>query len=189
MLFCRLLHYFKINFFETFFQEFHQEYHLSVKQIGSRSGPTFCWAWFGSNLFEKVMSDNTSRQRVKRILSPISRPFAMVGCDSKICHTLVTLMCMQFICLIWFFTSQSTIFHLRQDGSSWVEPVLSLRLMCLAQGHNAVTLVRLEPVTLWSWIRHSTTEPLHSLRFIYIRKRSVTEGRYMRHVLITWNSE
>ena len=35
---CRLLIFFKINFFEKFFQE----YHLSVKQIGSRSGPTFC---------------------------------------------------------------------------------------------------------------------------------------------------
>ena len=28
-------------------------------------------------------------------------------------------------CLIRFFTSQSTIFQLDQDGSSWVEPVLS----------------------------------------------------------------
>ena len=30
-----------------------------------------------------------------------------------------------FVCLIWFFTSQSTIFKLCRDGSSWVEPVLS----------------------------------------------------------------
>ena len=37
---CCLLIFFKINFFEKFFQE----YHLSVKQIGSRSGPTFCRA-------------------------------------------------------------------------------------------------------------------------------------------------
>ena len=28
-------------------------------------------------------------------------------------------------CLIWFFMSQSTIFQLCQEGSSWVEPVLS----------------------------------------------------------------
>ena len=27
--------------------------------------------------------------------------------------------------LIWFFTSQSTIFQLHRDGTSWVEPVLS----------------------------------------------------------------
>ena len=40
MLFCRLLIFFKINFFEKFFHE----YHLNVKQIGSRSGPTFCRA-------------------------------------------------------------------------------------------------------------------------------------------------
>ena len=39
----------------------------------------------------------------------------------------------------------STIFQLCRDGSSWVEPVLSYDLMCLAQGHNAVTPARLEP--------------------------------------------
>ena len=30
-----------------------------------------------------------------------------------------------FVCLIWYFTSKSTIFQLCRDGSSWVEPVLS----------------------------------------------------------------
>ena len=40
MLFCRLLIFFKINSFDNFFQE----YRLSVKQIGTRSGPTFCQA-------------------------------------------------------------------------------------------------------------------------------------------------
>ena len=37
-----------------------------------------------------------------------------------------------------------------------------LRLMCLAQGHNALMLVRLEPVALKSRVKHSTTEPLRS---------------------------
>ena len=36
-------------------------------------------------------------------------------------------------------------------------------LMCLAQGHNTVILVRLEPATRRSQVKHSTTEPLHSL--------------------------
>ena len=35
--------------------------------------------------------------------------------------------------------------------------------MCLAQGHNAVTPVRLEPAALRSRVKHSTTEPLRSL--------------------------
>ena len=35
---CRLLTLFKINFFKKFFHEHYQ----SVKQFGSRSGPTFC---------------------------------------------------------------------------------------------------------------------------------------------------
>ena len=38
-LFCRLLVFFKINFFEKLFREYHQ----SVKQFGFRSGPTYCW--------------------------------------------------------------------------------------------------------------------------------------------------
>ena len=35
--------------------------------------------------------------------------------------------------------------------------------MCLAQGHNAVMPVRLEPGALRSPVKHFTTEPLHSL--------------------------
>ena len=34
-------------------------------------------------------------------------------------------------------------------------------LKCLAQGHDAVKPVRLQPKTLRSWDKHSTTEPLH----------------------------
>ena len=34
--------------------------------------------------------------------------------------------------------------------------------MCLAQGHNAVMPLRLEPATPQSQVKHSTTEPLHS---------------------------
>ena len=34
--------------------------------------------------------------------------------------------------------------------------------MCLAQGHNARTLVRLEPAAHLSRVKHSTTEPLRS---------------------------
>ena len=35
--------------------------------------------------------------------------------------------------------------------------------MCLAQGHNTVTPVRLEPAATWSRVKHPTTEPLRSL--------------------------
>ena len=38
-----------------------------------------------------------------------------------------------------------------------------LGLMCLAQGHNTVTLVRLEPAAPPSRVKHSNTEPLRSL--------------------------
>ena len=36
--------------------------------------------------------------------------------------------------------------------------------MCLAQGHKAVTPVRFEPAALLSPVKHSTTEPLRSLK-------------------------
>ena len=35
--------------------------------------------------------------------------------------------------------------------------------MCLAQGPQSSDLMRLEPTTPWSPVKHSTTEPLHSL--------------------------
>ena len=69
---------------------------------------------------------------------------------------------LSFVCLILFFTSQSTIFQLCQDRSCWVEPVPSIGLMCLDQGHNPVKLVRLEPATPRSQDKHSTTKPLLS---------------------------
>ena len=34
--------------------------------------------------------------------------------------------------------------------------------MCLAQGHNSVTQMRLEPAALRSRVKHSTTGPLRS---------------------------
>ena len=37
--------------------------------------------------------------------------------------------------------------------------------MCLAQGHNAVTLVRLKPAAPRSRVKHSTTESRSSLRY------------------------
>ena len=40
----------------------------------------------------------------------------------------------------------SSIFQLYSDGSSWVDTKLGL--MCLAQEHNAVTSVRLEPAAI-----------------------------------------
>ena len=38
----------------------------------------------------------------------------------------------------------------------------------MLKDHNAVTLLRLEPAAPWSRVKHSTTEPLRSLKNIYI---------------------
>ena len=55
-----------------------------------------------------------------------------------------------------------------------------LGLMRLAQGHNTVTLVRLEPVAPRSQVKHSTTEPLHSpsSKLIFITFVSVKQKRF-----------
>ena len=57
----------------------------------------------------------------------------------------------------------STIFQSNRDGSSWVEPVLSLDKYVLLKDHNAVMPVRLEPAASRSRVKHFTTEPLRSL--------------------------
>ena len=49
---CRLLTYYKIDFLKKILQG----HYKSVKQFGSRSGPTFCLSWSGSKLFAKVFS-------------------------------------------------------------------------------------------------------------------------------------
>ena len=46
-----------------------------------------------------------------------------------------------------------------------------LGLMCLAQVHNVITPVRLEPAAPRSPVKHSTTEPLRSSFFIFIINR------------------
>ena len=70
MLFCRLQIFFKIIFFEKFFQE----YHLSVKQIGSRSGPTFfVGPDLGPNCLQRLSADDTRRQRVNSFYAIFSQ--------------------------------------------------------------------------------------------------------------------
>ena len=45
--------------------------------------------------------------------------------------------------------------------------------MCLAQSHNRVMPVRLEPAIPRSRVKHSTTEPLHYLTlFVKVEKSS-----------------
>ena len=53
------------------------------------------------------------------------------------------------------------------NGSSWVKPGLSKDKYALLKDHNAVTLVRYEPVAPQSQVKHSTTDSL-SIRFSYL---------------------
>ena len=64
-------------------------------------------------------------------------------------------------CLIWYFTSQSTIFsYVGRVFLGWTSTKQGL--MCFTQGHNTVMPVRLKPATPRSWVKHFTTEPLRS---------------------------
>ena len=71
---------------------------------------------------------------------------------------------MSFGWLCWGLTSQSTIFQSCRDGAiaSWVINQYFRGVKCLAQGHNTAA-VGLEPRTSRSGVRHSATEPPHSL--------------------------
>ena len=66
-----------------------------------------------------------------------------------------------FLC--WGLTSQSTIFQSCRDGAtaSWVINQYFRGVKCLAQGHNTAA-VGFEPLTSYSGVRHSTTEPPRS---------------------------
>ena len=50
------------------------------------------------------------------------------------------------------------------QGHNTVTPVRLEPVASRSQGHNTVTPVRLEPVASRSRVKHSTTEPLRSLR-------------------------
>ena len=73
-----------------------------------------------------------------------------------------------FICLIWFFfrPSQQFFSYVGIVFLGWTSAKLGL--MCLAQGHNAMMPMRLEPVAFWSWVKHATTEPLGFLNSTWI---------------------
>ena len=64
MLFCHLLIFFKINFFEKFFQEYNRvSDSLDPNQTGHFVGPDL-----NPNYLQNLLADNTSRQRVNLIL-------------------------------------------------------------------------------------------------------------------------
>ena len=98
------------------------------------------------------------------------KAFFLFDCDepdnntriTRITGERLTFSCRRFLFDLTLYVP-STIFQLNRDGSSWVEPVLSLDKCVLLKDHNAVTPVRLEPATPRSRVKHSTTEPLRSL--------------------------
>ena len=84
---------------------------------------------------------------------------------------------------------QSTIFQLKRNGSSWVEPVLSYDKCVLLKDHNAVTSLRLELAAPQSRVKPSTTEPLFSLGFgciSVLADKSISVDRCVKLFKWTW---
>ena len=89
-----------------------------------------------------------------------------------ICRTINTHLHDILFCLFWFFTSHQQSFSSIGTGLPGLNQYLAW-INVLAQGHNTVTPVRLEPATLRSRVKHSTTEPLRSpLHEIYLSHQS-----------------
>ena len=68
--------------------------------------------------------------------------------------------CFSFLDLILYVTVSNCSVLLGRVFLGWTS--IKQGLKCFAQGHNAVTRVRLEPTALWSRVKCSTTKPLGS---------------------------
>ena len=110
----------------------------------------------------------------------ITKLFCMLGNFSCFCCCLLTffkiiffktlfrntIRVSTFVCLIWHYIPVNNLsVMLRPVFLGWTST--NQGLMCLAQGHNAVTPVRLEPVSLRSWVKHSTTEFLSECQTVW----------------------
>ena len=62
-----ILYLFRIFYQKLLFQKFFQEYHESVKQFGSRSGPTLCRTDLGPNCFKKLSAGTIADKELKAV--------------------------------------------------------------------------------------------------------------------------
>ena len=121
--------------------------------LAGRWWPNNIECWLGSFWFSRgpwpVMIKN-----------PITLWFSRGSLDPMSPHHLWICACIKtayFLAVLWFVLFDLILhvplnnFQLFRNWSSWVEPVLSK-----AQGHNTVTRVRLESVTPWSRVKHSS---------------------------------
>ena len=95
----------------------------------------------------------------------------------------------KLFCFIWFFTYHQQSFSYKGMGLPGLNKYQA-RINVLAQGHNMVTRVRLEPTAHLSRVKHSPTEPLRSHqqdKYIIWEFKQI-KYLYIQHlVLITWN--
>ena len=99
---------------------------------------------------------NFSKLTFQNILS------GMLKKCQKVWIQIRTILCLSwtvFVLILYIPVNNSSVM-LGQVFLSWTSS--KERIKCLAQGHNTMPPVRLEPPTLRSWVQHSTTESLRS---------------------------
>ena len=114
--------------------------------------------WNTLNQFE-LWHDKNNKMSLRRAKIRISLGSRSVWSESS------------FACLIWFFTSHQQSFSYKGTGLPGLNQYLA-RINVLAQGHNALTPARLEPVAPRSRVKNSTTEPLRSHRIFVMYSMS-----------------
>ena len=81
-----------------------------------------------------------------------------------------------FVSLFWFLGPSQQVFSHDRTGLSVLNHTIKQRIKCLAQRHNEVPTVRLEPATPQSRVQHSTTEPPHFSRQFLLKLMSLPHG-------------
>ena len=111
---------------------------------------SYCCKYGGSYMSSPLVADMEDRTWV-----------LLVADMEDLTWVLHLLLCLfVFVCLILYVPVNNLSVTSGQVYLGWTSTKQGL--MCLAQGHNAVTQMRLKPRALRSWVKHSTTEPLRS---------------------------
>ena len=135
-----------------------------------------CSIWSRSALFAKIksileinrISFSNAKLYSQGLITLVEKYFLL----SEYTYNLNGVNLSLHLCLIWFFTPQSTFFSVMSGRVFLGWASTKQGQMCPAQGHNTVRPVRLQPTAPCSRVKNSTTESLCSHLFIYYWKWS-----------------
>ena len=142
-------------------------------------------SWSGPTVFSIKDKSEFSRARVKNLyilnLTALKFHYPMVDFHSNISF------------FVWFDSLHpinNLSVMLGRVFLAWTSTKLGL--MCHAQGHDTVKPVRLQPEAPRSLVKHSTTEPLHSLDYQFEKCNSFLGCLFKKWIQVlecSWNPE